>query len=326
MPARTCAFRADVGALVDGRLPERRARALEGHLRGCPACSAEHAALQGLREQLRALPAEPLPEGFAGRLQRRLAVAPSPARRPWPALAAMPVAAALCGFVAAAAMARPLLRPRGPEEAAAAASAVAAGGGPVPIGRSTPSLFPIPASSTAPAAAVENGPVAAAAAAPPAVSLTLLARAPDEVVRTLSDLVIGGGGEVITTYLGPASSGSATSASSASALAPGPIHPVAAVDAVIPESSVPAYTRDASALGTVLAKVDDTPDEPGLSVRMIVTVLADSHPQAGEAAHRSLGWERRVLLAAGRAAPYAALALGALALGGGVARALRRYP
>lgn len=331
MPAEACASRRDVEALVDGRLPERRARALEAHVRGCPACTAERAGLLALRERLRALSAEALPPEFAARLHRRLALAPGPRRRArWVPALSLPLAAAVCGFIAAAAVAQPLLRPHGHAGAAASAAAVQAASareaGPLPIGQSAPSLFPINASTQEAGANAVVPRVSAAG--PAAVAMTLLASAPDRVVRTLSDLVIGGGGQVVTTYLahGGAASGTAASTSGAGG---SNLQPVAAVDAVIPATSVPRYTQDASALGTVLAKVDDAPVEPGLSVRMIVTVLATpatlAAADAPSAQHARAGWELRLLLDAGRAAPYAAVACAVLLLGGGAARLLRRH-
>lgn len=385
MAAQGCrAARGKLEALLDERLPERRARALRAHLERCAACGAEYAALERLRGRLRALPAEPLPADFALQLHRRLvAASPAAVRRPWGAILAFPAATALAGFLAAAVLAQPMLRPRslGASGAAAAANALERASGTegrVAIGSVTPALFPVP-STGAPAGsgggetpgsssggssagamsaqsltAAANIPFASgspenAVGAPSAVSMTLLASSPQEALATLSDLVVGSGGRVVTTFLGSAGA----SASSAAAAAPaggapaaaegsaGGPQPVATVDAVVPEGAVPGYDQAASGLGTLLAVVDDVPaSAPATApVRLIVTILSvaaapaaatsasqTSPVAAGRTAAASAArhWQERVLLDAARAAPWAAGALAAALLAWGADRLLRR--
>ena len=337
MAALACpAARRHFDALLDDRLvPALRSR-LRAHLRACPDCGPAYAALDGLRAGLRALPSEPLPPGFAARLHRRLAAA-APAPRParWRG-AALPLATAVAGFLAAAALARPVLAPGGAVQGGPAALvAMQQPAQPAPIGAVTPALFPKAAANAAYGAAAVAAPTGlpgasstaqavSPAAAPAAAALTLLAPEPGLAVQTLSDFAVAGGGHVITTFLGPAAGGAA---------AAGAPQAVATVDAVIPGGSIAAYSAQAGTVGTVLAQVADPPAQATGPVRLIVTVLQGPALQAGPsaaagaragAASSGGGWAGQVLLAAGRAAPWGAAAAGVALLASLGAALVRR--
>jgi anti-sigma factor RsiW len=71
-----------LGAYLDGELPTDQASALEEHLRTCPACAAETAALLRTRRLLRAARTQFTPSAdFKSRIQRQ--IAPAASRRSW---------------------------------------------------------------------------------------------------------------------------------------------------------------------------------------------------------------------------------------------------
>ncbi len=70
-----------LSAYLDGELPQAGAAAVEEHLRGCPRCAAELAALRGLSHTLEGLEGAAVPSGFAARV-RRAAGAERASRRP----------------------------------------------------------------------------------------------------------------------------------------------------------------------------------------------------------------------------------------------------
>lgn len=75
----TCPRTEDLSTDADQALPARRQAALQRHLRDCPACRQQLAALQALRQELHALPSPTLGFDLAAQLQDRL-----PRRAPQP--------------------------------------------------------------------------------------------------------------------------------------------------------------------------------------------------------------------------------------------------
>ncbi|MBM4380454.1 MAG: zf-HC2 domain-containing protein [Deltaproteobacteria bacterium] len=69
----SCGFEEDGVAYLDGELPRERAEALAAHLPGCVLCTAQHAGLVRLREQVAALASAPLPLPSPGLRARVLA-------------------------------------------------------------------------------------------------------------------------------------------------------------------------------------------------------------------------------------------------------------
>lgn len=71
-----------LGALLDNELDAANAQALEQHLKTCPACAAEFAALQGLSHQMAAAElAEPAPKRLRSSIEAMIAAEVSPPRR-----------------------------------------------------------------------------------------------------------------------------------------------------------------------------------------------------------------------------------------------------
>ncbi len=70
-----------LSAYLDGELPQAGAAAVEEHLRGCPQCAAELAALRALSHALDGLEGTAVPARFAARV-RRAAEAKTARRRP----------------------------------------------------------------------------------------------------------------------------------------------------------------------------------------------------------------------------------------------------
>jgi len=68
--------RRGISARLDGVLGPEGTRALEGHLRGCPACRAFAAGLSGDAAALQSWAVPPARWGFAQRVMRRLEAAP----------------------------------------------------------------------------------------------------------------------------------------------------------------------------------------------------------------------------------------------------------
>lgn len=72
--------RRHVSAYLDGELDAATARAVEGHLEGCPTCPPLYASLVGVRAQLGALrdPNSVVPEEIAARIRVSLTARPAP--------------------------------------------------------------------------------------------------------------------------------------------------------------------------------------------------------------------------------------------------------
>jgi len=334
--------RAELDDLLDERLHGARAGRLSAHLAGCAQCGAEWQVRRDLRRSLRDLPPEPLPDGFELRLHRRLAVAEAalPATRPrvWGRLVT-PAATGVLGFLAAAALAAPLLT--------APAAPSAAGGGPCCVAgavfqtqlhppSAAPDLAPDRAVSRTSGSATSGSAMSAFAAAParttattaantavtgigtvsrasgsPAVALTLVAASPPQAVERLTAAAAQAGGSVSALPSGPA-------------ISPGTAAPnVATMDAVVPVAAAGAFVDTAARFGTVLARAGEVPAaaSAGETVRVLVTVLASAAPPSSAtpagsgAAGRQPAVHSRptrldaVLERTGRAAPWAGGAL-----------------
>lgn len=65
-------FQEKFSELIDGRLNKSEQEGLERHLKECPACRAELAALEGAVRAVRALPEQPAPPDFLFRLRERI--------------------------------------------------------------------------------------------------------------------------------------------------------------------------------------------------------------------------------------------------------------
>ncbi|HQQ69495.1 MAG TPA: zf-HC2 domain-containing protein [Alicycliphilus sp.] len=79
-----CPRTEDLSALADQALPAPAQAALQRHLQTCPICRQQLQALQGLRQQLRALPSPTLGFDLAAQLHDRLPPrAPQPKRTGW---------------------------------------------------------------------------------------------------------------------------------------------------------------------------------------------------------------------------------------------------
>lgn len=104
---------AEIAALDEDLLSEPEAEALRDHLAGCASCAEIHADLLALRQELRALPAPPIPEDVAARIDAALAAEAAAVSRETeqPAPTLMPVT-----------------RPRWPRMALAAVGAIVAVG------------------------------------------------------------------------------------------------------------------------------------------------------------------------------------------------------
>ncbi len=298
--------------LLDGELVPASADQVSHHLQHCADCRAEQERRRVLRERLRALPLEPLPDGFAERLDRRLSLAlPERPRRAWMAWF-VPAATAVAGFVAAAAVAAPLLATTPPGASSFARAAVAAGS----VAASSSAghaASPAPAAATMQAAvrsSVIHGATASeritsgsAGGATGVYAVTVLTPAPQEARHTVADLAAAAtaAGGRVRTVIGPGATRSVANRP----------RPAATVDAVLPAVSAAAYVQSAGRYGTIMAKVGGVP--PGSkSVRVLVTVLdAQREPAAVPTPHR--GWGRAVLMSGGRAAPW---------VGGGLAGVL----
>jgi len=327
--------RAALDDLLDDRLPSGRAARLSAHVVACGECAAQWRAVTELRQALRALPPEPLPEGFALRLHRRLVAAataaPVPARSGWARLVT-PVATAALGFLAAAALAAPLMtRPFAPT---AGATAGAGGGTAAPLHAqiwqqgpagdlrqaAVPRTAPAATFGAQPATAATGGSQAAGLSG--ALALTLAAVSPAQAVAGLSSAAAQAGGKISALPGGPADDGNGTAPA------------VATLDALIPPERAAAYVAGAAQYGTVLARAGALPimgqGPPPADVHVLVTVLAAAAtptaatvPSAAAAAPTAPRpaaaglplWTADLLLRIARVAPWAggAILLGLLA-------------
>ncbi len=297
--------------LLDDELPPASAAQMRGHLTACQDCRTEHDRRAALRERLRNLPLEPLPDGFVERLDRRLAVAlPERPRRPWVAWT-LPVATAAAGFVAAAAVAAPLLTAPSAHGSTAGPAPTAAQGthaiALVPTFRSagpaTAARSGIHHPSTA-AEVVGPGTKTSAAARAGVYALTVLTTAPKQARHTVADLVAeatAAGGSA-RTVIGPGATKPAT----------GSPRSAATVDAILPASAATAFVQNAGRYGTIMAKVGGVPSGSA-SVRVLVTVLEAQSTLVASVPAPHRGWGRTVLVSGGRAAPW---------VGGGLAGVL----
>lgn len=270
--------RAQMDDWADGRLrPGRRAR-LAAHLQGCSGCSAEWRALGEARRLLADLPAEPLPEGFAERLHRRLVVAAATQRRrrvPLWGRVCLPVATGLLGFLVAASVAsRSLPRAAIPRSAAATSSALQQSlfsGPPAAMQVQSVAAGSSQRSASNPSATkVDNGPTYALGAANdgpaqelvvrsvPTVALTLVAASPGHIVQRLTDAAAAAGGSVEAS---PAEQGGG---------------PMSTMDALVPASEGETLVKQALSLGKVVATAGALPQSPpqDAQVRVMITVLA----------------------------------------------------
>lgn len=342
MAARACAdARRHIAALVDEDLDAGDAQVLRAHLAGCVSCRDELAMATRVRTALRSLPEAPLPPGFAAGLERRLrVVAPARAQGRWRGLA-LPLLSAMAGFVVAAAVAAPWLRPAPPAAAARRPSRIVAGSlragpaerPPAPrvaaavgarrravLGSVPPALRPAFAATAATAATGATGATAATSLAigpavtGPAVALTVLTSDPSPVLDAARLAVSASGGSLAET-LEPSD-----------VPAPGGPRVVATLDADVPSRSVGGLVGSLKDHAALLAEVGESGLVTAASDRasVLVTVLV-APPARGvvgaagpgvtggvAAALTNLG--RVVLVGAARVAPWAAVAL-AVALG-----------
>lgn len=318
------AVRAELDDLLDGRVQGERASRLSAHLEACSACAAEWQERQALAGALRAALGAPLPAGFEQRLHRRLVAAalslPDRPRRGWGQVL-VPVSTGLLGFLAAAALAAPLLSQPTPPVAGSAGGARSA------VVQSTlrpPTAAPDLSVSPGPAASSGGGSVmnAFAAAVSPAsgsasttaaLSLTVVAASPAQAVERLTTAAAQAGGRVSAMPAGPAASGAPPAAQ------------VATLDATVPAAATRSFLTAVGTYGTILARTGSVPETGGGSVRVLVTVLAPA-PVASAASSTTAGAPAapalrlpnldRALLRVGRSAPLAGgLLLAALALG-----------
>ncbi len=289
--------RSQLDDLLDERLTPVRAERLSAHLHGCAACAEQWQALRDLRAALRQMPAEPLPEGFGERLHRKLAAAaatPAPRRpRPWGRIA-LPAGTGVLGFLAAAALAAPLLSSassapaEGANACCQAAPTAALRQALQPAGPATMEATPragafaaasFSQNSVTPAGG--NGSSAPGSGAVPsggpdagAVALTLVATSPPRTVEKLTAAAAQVDGSVSALPGGPAHSS-----------AGGGVE-VATMDAVVPAAAAGAFVDTVSRFGTVLARAGTVPaaKASGDTVRVLVTVLAPAAPAPPAAA------------------------------------------
>lgn len=346
MAARACAdARRHIAALVDEDLDAGDAQVLRAHLAGCVSCRDELAMAARVRTALRCLPEAPLPPGFAAGLERRLrVVAPARAQGRWRGLA-LPLLSAMAGFVVAAAVAAPWLRPAPPAAAARRPSRVVAGSlragpaerRPAPrvaavagarrravLGGVPQALRPAFAATAATAATAAMGTTGASAAtgatgatslaSSPAVALTVLTSDASPVLDAARLAVSASGGTLAET-LEPSD-----------VPAPGGPRVVATLDADVPSRSVGGLVGSLKDHAALLAEVGESGLVTAASDRasVLVTVLvappvrvtrgAAGAGVTGGVAATLTNLGRVVLVGAARVAPWAAVAL-AVALG-----------
>lgn len=176
------------------------------HLQHCPECRADHLIRQRLHAELPMLAVSEVPEDLLVGLHRRLAlVSPMPRHR-WRAVA-MPMAAAVAGFLVAVAVIAPFT-PSGrvPSQTSAMAETVTSHRPTVAASAATlQQLAPaaIHPNALSEGASITASPKAARAtvAAPVLTSITLLTAAPSQAVGTLSVDVAALGGTVVAQWL-----------------------------------------------------------------------------------------------------------------------------
>ena len=311
--------------LLDDELPPAAAVQVRHHLQTCEDCRAEHESRRVLRQRLRSLPLEPLPDGFAERLDRRLSLAlPERPRRLWVAWM-VPAATAVAGFVAAAAVAAPLLTasPAGAVHLGAVSGsgpvAAAAHGGPssaATVARFA-SLHPAERSAITAEPAVAEVTPKAAAGGTGVYAVTVLTGAPQQARHTVADLVAAAtaAGGSVRTVIGPG----------ATKAAAGSPRSAATVDAVLPAADATAYVQSAGRYGTIMAKVGGVPSG-STSVRVLVTVLDAQRQPAAAVATPQASWGKAVLVSGGRAAPWVGGGLAGVLLVGLGLGLMRRRP